>query len=89
MYSVIKDILAFGTINILYFIYVEYNNTTKGIVFRVNSKNEKIFAWESIKAFAMFPLTRAGIPLMWYPINWDINYPLVMLSSFGIYKLFL
>lgn len=84
--NIIKDICAFSAITIGYFTYIELNPKTKGIVFRPNDKNEKILSLGSIKSFILFPLTETGLKNMWYPRNWDINFPLISTIGFAVYK---
>jgi hypothetical protein len=82
----ITDILAIITCNILYFVYIELNSKTPGIVFRYNDKNEKQLSLGSIKEFIKFPYTYFGRQIMWKPENWDINHTVVILGMYGIYK---
>jgi hypothetical protein len=84
--QIIKDGIVFGIINIGYFTYLEMNPRTNGIVLRPNAENKKILSIGSIKNFIAFPFTPTGLPIMWKPENWDINYTVVMTMSFGIYK---
>ena len=84
--SFIKDCTIFSVINIGYFAYLELNQRTKGIVFRPNEKNEKVLSIPSIKYFMIYPFTPFGLKVMWHPNNWTINYPVVMILSFGFYK---
>jgi hypothetical protein len=84
--SFIKDCTIFSLINIGYFGYLELNPKTKGIVFRPNEKNEKVLSINSITYFMRYPFTPMGFKVMWHPNNWNINYPVVMILSFGFYK---
>lgn len=84
--SFIKDCTVFSLINIGYFGYLELNSKTRGIVFRPNEKNEKVLSTSSIKYFMIYPFTPMGLQVMWNPNNWIINYPVVMMISFGFYK---
>jgi hypothetical protein len=82
-----KDGIVFGIINIGYFTYLEMNPRSKGIVLRPNAENKKVLSIGSIKNFILFPFTKTGLTVMWKPENWDINYPVVMILSFGFIKL--
>jgi len=88
MFSLIKDIMVCCGIHICYMTSLELNPKTKGTVIRPNDKGEKIISWGSMKEFMITPL-KLDKPFareLWKPKNWDINYPIVMLGSFGIYK---
>ncbi len=85
----LNNIISIITCNILYFTYIELNPKTPGIVFRYNDKNEKKLSLGSIKEFIIFPYTKLGRQILWYPENWDINHTVVIVGMFGIYKLLL
>ncbi len=87
IFSLMKDGIVFGIINIGYFTYLEMNPRSKGIVLRPNAENKKVLSIGSIKNFILFPFTKTGLTVMWKPENWDINYPVVMILSFGFIKL--
>jgi hypothetical protein len=87
--SLVKDCIFLGALTIGYFTYIELNPKTKGIVFRPNDRNELVLSTNSIKAFILFPLTSDGLQIMWRPENYDINFPLILVSSYGIYKFIL
>ena len=85
--TLIRDFFVFGVINVGYFTYLEMNPRSKGIVLRPNAENKKVLSIGSIKNFILFPFTKTGLTVMWKPENWDVNYPVVMLLSFGCYKI--
>jgi hypothetical protein len=87
--SLVKDCIFIGVLTIGYFTYIELNPKTKGIVFRPNDKNELVLSTNSIKGFILFPLTPEGLRIMWTPENYDINFPFILLTSYGIYKFIL
>jgi hypothetical protein len=87
--SLVKDCIFIGSVSIAYFTYIELNPKTKGIVFRPNDMNELVLSTASIKAFILFPLTREGLKVMWKYENYDINFPLILLSTYGFYKFIL
>ncbi len=87
--SLVKDCVFIGSVTIAYFTYVELNPKTKGIVFRPNDRNELVLSTSSIKSFILFPLTSEGLKIMWKPENYDINFPMILLSSYGFYKFIL
>ena len=82
----IKDCTVFSLINIGYFAYLELNPKTRGIVFRPDQNNNKVLSISSMTNFMLFPFTQFGLSVMWHPNNWTINYPVVMIISFGFYK---
>ncbi len=82
-----RDVFVFGIINVGYFTYLEMNPRTKGIVLRPNAENKKILSIGSIKNFITFPFTKTGLTVMWKPENFDVNYPVMMILSFGCYKI--
>ncbi len=89
LFSIVKDCIFLSTLTIGYFTYIELNPNTKGIVFRPNDRNELVLSTNSIKAFILFPLTKEGLKIMWKSENYDINFPLILISSYGIYKFIL
>jgi hypothetical protein len=85
--TLIRDFFVFGVINVGYFTYLEMNPRTKGIVLRPNAENKKVLSIGSIKNFILFPFTKTGLTVMWKPENWDVNYTVVMVMTFGFYKM--
>jgi hypothetical protein len=68
----------FCALNIAYFTYLELNPSTKGIVIRMNDKNEKYISFASIINLIVFPYTRRGFSIMWNYKTIDVNYTLMI-----------
>jgi hypothetical protein len=68
----------FCALNLAYFTYLELNPSTKGIVIRMNDKNEKYISFASIINLIVFPYTRRGFSIMWNYKLIDINYTLMI-----------
>ena len=73
-----KFYLGFGLGTLLFSLHVSYSPQMKGIAFRPNSQNEIIFSPSNIVRLMYQPFTQS---FYWIPSNWDLNWPLVAIST--------
>ena len=81
----IQNIILFGVFNIAYFTYLELNPATKGIVIRIDDKNEKYISFASIINLIIYPYTRKGFSIMWNYETIDLNYTVMVGIPYLIY----
>lgn len=88
MISYVKDAVVFCGIHTCYMIYLEMNPNTRQTIIRPNEKGDKILSWRSMVEFMITPfkINKPAAKEYWKPKNWDINYPVVMLGTFSVYK---